>query len=217
MMDRIEMLKKTNYYFITDSRSSVSTLDQVKIAVESGVKMIQYRDKSKSDREKYDDLIKINKICGEKSLLIVNDRVDLALSTKADGVHLGQDDLPPKKVKKLSEDLILGISTHNKNQAKKAEKIADYVALGPLFETDTKKNPDPELGIKRACRIAESIEVPTVAIGGIGKKDIPEIIGPFDIICAVSSVTRSGNISKNVEDFEKEINIFKEGKNGKTF
>lgn len=212
MNKKIDILNETNYYFITDSGSEVSILDQVKIAVESGVKMIQYRDKTKNDREKYKELKEIKEICEGKSLLIVNDRVDLAWFIDADGVHLGQNDLPPKEVKKAFDDMIVGISTHNEKQAERAKKTADYVAVGPIFKTQTKEDVDPELGMKRAKDIAESIKVPTVAIGGVNEENISDLVEPFDIVCAISEVTRKGKITDRINKLERKIENAKEGK-----
>jgi len=203
------LLEKANYYYITDSEADLSVTDQVKRAVENGVKIIQYREKTKTDREKYEELEKLTDICEEEALLIVNDRVDLALAVDADGVHLGQDDLPPKEVARLAENLLIGVSTHEFGQAKESERIADYLAVGPIFRTDTKKDTDPELGIERAKEIAESVDLPTVAIGGIGQEDLESLAGSFDMICAISSVTRGGNLSESIRYFEEKIDEVK--------
>jgi len=204
-MNRKNLLNKANYYYITDSEVDVSIVEQVQLAVENNVKIIQYREKSKNDREKYVELEKIKKICEGKALLIVNDRVDLALAIDADGVHLGQDDLLPSEVRKLSENLVIGVSTHKIEQAKKAETVADYLAIGPIFKTTTKEDTDPELGIEKAKMIAESVDVPTAAIGGIEGDDLETLAGHFDMICAISSVTRQGDISERISYFEEKI------------
>jgi len=206
------LLEKANYYYITDSETDLPVMDQVKKAVNNGVKIIQYREKTKTDREKYEELEKLTDICEGKALLIVNDRVDLALAVDADGVHLGQDDLPPSEVKKLAENLLIGASTHKFEQAKETEKIADYLAVGPIFRTKTKKDTDPELGIEKAKEIAESVDIPTAAIGGIGLDDLESLAESFDMICAISSVTREGNLSERIRYFEEKIDEVKRGK-----
>ncbi len=215
-MEKKSLLKKANYYYITDSDADLSVIDQVKRAVESGVKIIQYREKTKTDREKYEELEKLTDICEGKALLIINDRADLALAVDADGVHLGQDDLPPNEVARFAENLLLGISTHEFGQAKEAEKIADYLAVGPIFKTKTKKDTDPELGIKKAKEIAEAIDVPTAAIGGICLDDLESLAESFDMICAISSVTREGDLSERIRYFEEKIDEVKREKNEKT-
>jgi len=211
-MDKRSLLNKANYYYITDSESKISVVNQVKRAVENGVKIIQYREKNKSDRKKYEELVNIKRICEKKALLIVNDRVDLALATNADGVHLGQDDIPPDQVVKFSENMLLGVSTHELEQAEKAESVADYLAIGPIFRTKTKENTDPELGIKRAKEIAESIDIPTAAIGGIKANDLESLAESFDMICAISSVTREGDLSERISYFEEKVDEVKRRK-----
>ncbi len=204
-MERNELLDRANYYYITDPEIDISVEDQVKIAVEKGVKIIQYRDKTKSDREKYEELRNLMNICEGKALVIVNDRVDMALAVDADGVHLGQDDLPPECARDLVGDLIIGVSTHSLQQAERSQSIADYVAVGPVYRTDTKEDVDPELGIERAKMIADSIDVPKTAIGGISEDDLEALAPHFDMICAISSVTREGDLSERISYFEEKI------------
>ncbi|MBS3782273.1 MAG: thiamine phosphate synthase [Candidatus Thermoplasmatota archaeon] len=208
-MDKKDLLNKANYYYITDNESNISLIDQVQIAVENGVKVIQYREKTKNDREKYEDLLSIKDICEREALVIVNDRVDLALAAEADGVHLGQNDLPPDRVKRFAENLLIGVSTHGLEQAKKSEKEADYMAVGPIFRTKTKEDTCPELGIESAKRIAESVEIPTAAIGGIDEDDLGSLAEAFDMICAISSVTREGELSERISYFEEKIDEVK--------
>jgi len=204
-MDKRSLLEKANYYYITDSESKISVLDQVRTAVKTGVKIIQYREKSKNDRKKYEELKKIKDVCDEKALLIVNDRADLALSVDADGVHLGQDDLPPREVLRIAENLLIGVSTHELEQAEKAQSLADYIAVGPVFRTETKDDTSHELGVEGAKEIAKSVDIPTAAIGGIGKDDLESLSGSFDMICAISSVTREGDLSERISYFEEKI------------
>ncbi len=204
-MEKKHLLYEANYYYITDQDIDLSPTEQAQIAVENGIKILQYREKSKSDRELYFELKDIVDICGDKTLLIVNDRVDLALSVGADGVHLGQDDLPPERVKEFVEDMLVGVSTHNIEQAKQYQDIADYIGIGPVHQTETKEDADPELGIEKAKNIAEIVEVPTVAIGGIEESDLKTLAESFDMICAISSVTRKGELSDRIRYFEEKI------------
>jgi len=211
-MEKKSLLSKANYYYITDYEVDIPVIEQVKIAVESGVKMIQYREKTKSDRKKYEELKKLKKICDGRALLIVNDRPDLALAVDADGVHLGQDDLPLGEVSRFAGNLLLGVSTHRFEQAVNAEKLADYLALGPISKTKTKEDTDPELGIERAKKIAASVKIPTAAIGGIEEDDLETLAGTFDMICAISSVTRNGDLSERIRYFEEKIDEVKRRK-----
>ncbi|MFW5946399.1 MAG: thiamine phosphate synthase [Candidatus Natronoplasma sp.] len=204
-MDKRNLLKKANYYYITDSDCKISVLDQVKTAVKNGVKIIQYREKSKDDRKKYQALKKITDICDDKALLIVNDRTDLALAVGADGVHLGQDDLPPRAVSKFAKNLLIGVSSHNIKQAEEVKSLVDYLAVGPVFRTETKGDTSPELGVERAKVIADSVDIPTAAIGGIKKDDLETLSESFDMICAISNVTRAGDLSERISYFEEKI------------
>ncbi len=197
-------MKIVNYYFITDGKSDVPVERQVELAVDKGIKMVQYRNKGASDRTKYEEAKKIKDICEGKALLMINDRVDIALGVDADGVHLGQDDFPPSKARELMKKGIIGVSTHNEEQISEAKKTADYIGIGPVSFTDTKpdKELSPTLGVDRAVSMAETLDVPTAAIGGIEEKDIPELVRGFDMICAVSSVTRQVNLEENIKRFE---------------
>ncbi|MEF8873427.1 MAG: thiamine phosphate synthase [Candidatus Thermoplasmatota archaeon] len=203
------MLKKVNYYYITDENSEVPLVEQVKAAVKNGIKMVQYRKKSGTDLEKYRTLEKIKEVCEGKALLIVNDRVDVALAAGADGVHLGQDDLPLEEVREISAEIIIGVSTHDIESARQAEKTADYIAVGPIHETDTKADTAEELGVERANEIAGALEVPTVAIGGVRETDLASLLEAFDMICAISSVTKEGALTERISYFEKKIDEIK--------
>src|SRR5207248_9258098 len=139
-------------YPITDtSISGLSHRDQVKQLIEGGATLIQLREKRTSPREFFQDAreaLSIARSAGVK--LIINDRVDVALALGADGVHLGQTDMPVEAARRLlGERVIVGISTHNLEQAKLAANMpVDYVAFGPIFKTSTKENPDPIAGLE---------------------------------------------------------------------
>ncbi len=203
------MLNEVNYYYITDEFSEVPLVEQVKVAVENGVKMIQYRKKNGTDLERYSDLKEIKEECEGKALLIINDRVDMAIVAGADGVHLGQDDLPARKIRDMFPDMIIGVSTHDPESARQAEKTADYIAVGPIHETDTKIDTSEELGVQKAKEIANSIKVPTAAIGGVKETDLTSLLEAFDMICAISSVTREGDLTESISYFENKIDEIK--------
>ncbi len=202
-------LEKTNYYYIIDERLNSSPVEQAKIAIKKEVKMIQYRRKNASGKLLYQEAKDISEMCKERAIFIINDRVDIALAVDADGVHLGQDDLPYDVGRDLIGDKILGVSTHSLEQAIKAEKTADYIGVGPVHSTKTKEYNYKELGIQEALRIAEKVNIPTAAIGGIEYKDLRALSNSFDMICAISSVTGAGDLSANIERFEKSIKDFK--------
>ncbi|HSU26587.1 MAG TPA: thiamine phosphate synthase, partial [Pyrinomonadaceae bacterium] len=159
-------------YPITDRRlSGLSHAEQVNRLIDGGAKLIQLREKRLSPKQFYREAveaIEIARIAGAK--IIINDRVDIALVTKADGVHLGQDDLPPEQARKLlGREAIIGFSTHSAEQFIHASRLSvDYIAAGPVFATSTKDKPDPTIGLAELRVISEAFrDIPLVAIGGI--------------------------------------------------
>ena len=169
-------------YPITDRElSGLSHAEQVAQFAAAGATLIQIRDKKASSRELFDDVLRSVEIAHRLgALLIVNDRVDIALMTGADGVHLGQDDLPPAAARHLLGDkAIIGFSTHNLTQVKAAlaDGIADYIAFGPIFPTATKSDHDPIVGLQQLTEIRKYIgDFPLVAIGGIVLGNIADVI-----------------------------------------
>lgn len=159
-------------YPITDTQiTNLSHAEQVELLIEGGAKFIQLREKFLSPKDFFTQAEEAIKVARKYDVkIIINDRVDIALSLKADGVHLGQDDLPPESARKiLGENAIIGFSTHNVEQAIKAAKLPiNYVAIGPVFATKTKENPDEVVGIKGVEKVRQAIgNFPLVAIGGI--------------------------------------------------
>lgn len=211
MMKNKRSLSEVNFYFITDENIGLPPHEQVRKAIEGGVKMVQYRDKGSKARKLYEEAVKIREICDD-TLFIVNDRLDIALAVGADGVHLGQEDLPPKAAREIvGEDMIIGVSTHNLEQAKKAKKVADYIGIGPVHRTETKDDTSKELGIDEVIQIASKIEVPSTAIGGIKEEDLERLAKGVDMVCAISSVTREDDISEGIRLFEEKFAGIKRG------
>ena len=159
-------------YPITDTDlSGLSHAEQVDRLIAGGATLIQLRDKQAAARDFYREAAAALQIARQHNVrLIINDRVDIALALAADGVHLGQTDMPVEAARRLlGERVIVGISTHNLEQAKLAANMpVDYVAFGPIFKTSTKDNPDPIAGLA-ALRAVRTIVAafPVVAIGGI--------------------------------------------------
>ncbi len=196
-------LKEVNYYFITNEVMDLPAPEQAVIAIDCGVKMIQYRRKEGNTKDIYMEACELKEICDKKAIFIVNDRVDIALAVGADGVHLGQNDLPADIARELIGDGILGVSTHDMKQALSAEKIADYIGIGPVHRTRTKKGADKELGIKGVLDIAKEVAVPTAAIGGIDENDLDPLAEGTDMVCAISSVCQHGTLRERIKMFEK--------------
>ncbi len=205
----MSLLKQANYYYITDESLDITTKEQVETAVRQGVKIIQYRNKNAPGRILYEEASRISDICKDRALFIVNDRIDVALAVEADGVHLGQSDLPYEKGRELIGDMILGVSTHSLEQALEAEDVADYIGVGPVHATETKKASWEELGIKGALEIAENVDIPTAAIGGIDVNDLEPLSESIDMVCAISSVTQVENLGVMIRRFETKFGRYK--------
>ena len=181
-------------YPITDTRlSKISHAAQVERLADGGATFIQLREKYASSQDFYQAAraaLEIARRCGVK--IIINDRVDIALALRCDGVHLGQDDLPPERARRiLGEAAIIGFSTHNLEQAVRAVKMPiDYLAFGPVFATMTKENPDRAVGIEGLKRIRQSIgDFPLVAIGGITSENFREVLeAGADSIAVINSL-----------------------------
>ena len=169
------------------------------IAVNCGISIIQLRIKEQKVN-KINLAIDLKNITnGTNTKFIVNDDINLAMESDADGIHLGQNDLSITKAKDLwkNKKKIFGISTHNQHQATQAEKNgADYIGIGPIFPTSSKKNLDPLLGIEKASYINNSCNCPSFIIGGISLNNIKQVknIGSRGF-CVLNAV----NISKNPE------------------
>jgi len=168
-------------YPITDTRiAKLSHADQVEKLIEGGAEIIQLREKYASPKDFYEFAKEALKLARQhKVKIIINDRVDIALALKADGVHLGQDDLPPEHARKiLGKKAIIGFSTHNLEQAVRTARLPiDYLAIGPVFATRTKENPEKVVGIKGIKNVREAVgDFPLVAIGGITFENFREVL-----------------------------------------
>lgn len=147
--------------------------------LEGGIRIIQYREKDKSGLEKYRECLVLRQLTeAAGALLIINDHADLALAVGADGVHIGQDDMPPSAVRELiGPHLLLGISTHSPQQAQAAVRAgADYIGVGPLYSTRTKVDVCEPVGLEYLEYAAKSIQIPFVAIGGIKQHNLAEVV-----------------------------------------
>lgn len=152
-------------------------LDIVKEMLKADIKVIQYREKNKNKIDKYLECKEIMKIIDTTdALFVVNDDVDIAVSVGAHGIHLGQEDMPISEIRKIARDMMIGLSTHNSSQALKAiEAGADYIGVGPIFETQSKKNVEASEGLNYLKWVSEYINIPYVAIGGIKEANIKEV------------------------------------------
>ena len=146
--------------------------DPVEIAqalIAGGARLIQIRDKNAGAGEFLNRVQRLLAIAPPDARIIVNDRADIARTAGAAGVHLGQTDLPPSAARAvLGPDRVVGLSTHNLDQALEADRLpVDYIAVGPIFPTTSKQNPDPVIGLEGLSKISKAIHKPIVAVGGI--------------------------------------------------
>jgi thiamine-phosphate pyrophosphorylase len=175
------MFELPKLYPITDlAISQLSHAEQVIRLSEGGATVIQLREKNLAAKGFFKEAEKALGKARERGVkIIINDRVDIALALKADGVHLGQDDLPPAEARQLlGPDAIIGFSTHNFEQAERAVQLpVDYIAIGPIFPTSTKQNPDPPIGLPGLSQVRQVVgEIPLVAIGGITAERASEVL-----------------------------------------
>ncbi len=198
-------------YGITGEKfaNSKSNYQCVKEMIDGGIKIVQYREKDKTMREMIKEAIEISNLCKEKEVLfIVNDHIDLAILTDADGVHVGQDDMAPKDIRKLiGDNKIIGLSTHSIEQAQSAYKDinVDYIGVGPIFPTTT-KDAKP-VGLEYLDYVSGNLDIPFVAIGGIKTSNIDKIISRnAHSICMVSEVVKNNNICEFVKKYQELLN-----------
>jgi thiamine-phosphate pyrophosphorylase len=197
-------------YPITDTLlTGLTHAEQVERLAAGGASLIQLREKRASPRDFYEAALAAMKVARSlKVRLIINDRVDIAVAVEADGVHLGQDDLPPDRARKLlGSEAIIGFSTHNLKQALEADSTsADYIAFGPVFQTSTKENPDPVVGLEQLSEIKRLVSKPLVAIGGIKLERAESVIeAGADSLAVISDLYSTGDISERVASFFRRI------------
>ncbi|MGB9596312.1 MAG: thiamine phosphate synthase [Candidatus Poribacteria bacterium] len=204
------LLDNIGLYFITDRNLTKKTIiSDVISAINAGVKMIQYREKELSTREMYQEAKVIREITREKKvILIINDRIDIALAVDADGVHIGQDDMPFEIARKiLGEDKIVGLTVHNTEEAILGEKLgADYFGVSPIFATTTKKDAGKPAGIELIKKVKNTVKTPLVAIGGINYENVDEVLKTGIVnIAVISAIVTSENVEEECKKFIKKI------------
>ncbi len=170
-----KLLKNSLLYLILDREvlSYPAILSVARKSVRAGVDIIQLRDKISSDADFLSLALKLKKITQGKAVFIVNDRLDAAILSQADGLHLGQEDLPLKLARKLlGPGKIIGISCHNLSQALKAQREgADYIGLGPVFSTLTKPGLKA-IGLEVISKVKSRLKIPFFAIGGVSFSNV---------------------------------------------
>ncbi|MDO5483532.1 MAG: thiamine phosphate synthase [Desulfovibrionaceae bacterium] len=183
---------QTDIYALTDSRLSLGRPPAVVAAalLEAGVRILQYREKHLKPAKMLEECRVLRRMTAEAgACFIVNDHVDIAILVGADGVHIGQDDLPVPEVRRLvGPDMLIGLSTHAPEQAVNALKAgADYIGVGPVFATRTKEDVVPPVGFEYLQWVAHNISLPFVAIGGIKEHNIGQVAAHGAQCCALVS------------------------------
>lgn len=208
------MLNLPKIYPITNVElSGLSHPDQVRSLADAGCRFGQIREKSGSSREIFDAVVESLSIANSFGMkLILNDRVDIAIAARVHGVHLGQDDLPPTEARKLlGDDAIIGYSTHSVEQAIAAAQLPiDYLAIGPVFATTSKENPDPVVGLDGIRMVRDAIgDFPLVAIGGINVSNLAAVLAAGADSAAIISdlFAPETNISGRFRALEEAANV----------
>ncbi len=174
--------------------------------LQGGAKIVQLRNKNLSKRELFDLAQRYRQVTQKyKALLIINDHLDIALGVSADGVHLGQADLPLKIARRIAPDLIIGVSTHNLEEALAAEKDgATYINIGPIFKTETKKI--KPVGTEIIGQISRRIKTPFTVMGGINLSNLDQVLeAGAKRVAVVSALTRANDPEEETRRFIKKI------------
>lgn len=207
---RVSLVVDFKLYLITDRKQTKMPLpDAVRLALQGGVRAIQVREKDVPVQELLalsQELRNLTKEFGAQ--LFINDRVDVAVAVDADGVHLGHESMPADAVRKIvGPNMLIGVSTHNLDEAKKAEVDgADFVTFGPVFSTPSKMAYGAPVGIE-ALRIAKNnIRIPVFGIGGIKQENVAEVVlTGADGIAIISAILSADDITKAAHDMVHEV------------
>lgn len=210
LLEPLMVFNLPRIYPITDTTiSGLSHSEQIARLAAGGATLIQLREKLASPREFY--LMALDAMTIARKLgvqIIVNDRVDIAVAVNADGVHLGQDDLPPDQARLLiGEKRIIGFSIHSLEQAIAAESAPiDYLAIGPIFNTGSKEKPDPVVGLNAISRIKPHITKPLVAIGGIKLDAVSQVISAgADSVAIISDLLSANDITAQTRTYFQKV------------
>lgn len=207
-------MKEFKLYAITGeqfhpNRPLVEVMEE---AIRGGADFIQLRDKNSSKKEVYEKALQLRELTKKYDVpFVINDYVDVALAVDADGVHLGQDDLPLQVARKiLGPNKIIGISTHRIEEAREAQQNgADYIGVGPIFPTKSKVDVVDPVTTKYIEEVVKEITIPFVAIGGIKLHNVDQVLrAGATRICAISEIVGSENVTQTCEQFIQKIDAY---------
>ncbi|NOZ70289.1 MAG: thiamine phosphate synthase [Deferribacteres bacterium] len=183
--------------------SGLSHIRTARRAMAAGIRMIQLREKQMSRKDIYREALSIRSLTLQhKTTFIINDYIDIAMAVNADGVHLGQDDMPVEEARRImGRKKLIGVSTHSLKQAVAAQEAgADYIGFGPVSYTATKDAGRPK-GLNALRKIKSRINIPVVAIGGITPENVGDVLASgADAVAVISGILR-GDIRKNTEKY----------------
>ncbi|OGV31008.1 MAG: thiamine-phosphate diphosphorylase [Lentisphaerae bacterium GWF2_45_14] len=207
-IERTKLFRNIDIYPVISSEfcAGRNPVDALKAIADGGAKIVQMREKNTSDRSLFELGEKFRAVTLQyKMLLIIDDRIDVAAAIDADGVHLGQDDLPLEAARTVSDNLIVGISTHSFEEAMCAQEAgADYINIGPIFATRTKTLSYSPLGTQIIGEIAPALRIPFTVMGGIKEKHIPELSAlGASRIAMVTEITEAADITDRIKELRK--------------
>jgi thiamine-phosphate pyrophosphorylase len=210
--ERLKLFDKVDIYPVTCEKLSCgrTDIDVLNGVIAGGAKIIQLREKELSKRELYGLSVKFREITRANNLLlIINDHVDIALACGADGVHLGQDDMPVRATRSIAPDIIIGVSTHSEAEALAAkEGGADYVNIGPIFPTKTKQRAGGFLGTDKIRTISKNLDLPFTVMGGINLENIDEVVrAGAKKAAVVSAITTAKDIAHATRTLAGKITV----------
>ncbi len=193
------------YVILDAALLTISETECAEKLAAAGVRLLQYRNKRVSARELFESSKRLSALLMPQGVtFVVNDRADVALAAEASGVHVGQEDLGAEAARSVIGDgKLLGVSTHNLEQFKQAAATsADYVAVGPVFSTSTKANPDPVVGIELIRQVRSLTDKPIVAIGGITLERAAEVIrAGADSVAVISDILLAPDAGKRARQY----------------
>ncbi len=198
-------------YFVTDrALSRKGVLEDVKAAIRGGIRIVQYREKELPTREMINEAGEMRKLCKYNSVIfIVNDRLDVALASEADGVHIGPDDIDFRTARKiLGKGKIIGVTVSSLEDAKRFEKLgADYVSLSPVFATSTKKDAGKPIGTEILRKANGELRIPFMAIGGITSENLKEVLDAgCKRVCMISAILKGEDVEEEVRKIRRVMN-----------
>ncbi|MFH1734496.1 MAG: thiamine phosphate synthase [bacterium] len=191
---------------LSRGRSNLEVLDAL---IEGGARIVQLREKELPDGE----FFKLARLFRHRTAkigmtLIINDRLDVCRAVEADGLHLGQDDFPLREARKLlGPQTIIGVSTHNVKEALRAvEDGADYINVGPVFQTQTKQHSGPPVGLRLFQEISSQVKIPITVMGGINLDNLDQVLqAGAKRVAVVSAITTADNIVETTREFRRRI------------